>query len=555
MIRLTVAMTGVLVFVAGCGDGAGPVVVQPQIARVEVTPPSLNLVVGAQQKLTATVFNTAGATVANAQITWSTGAPAVATVGADGTVSAVGPGTAQITAAAGGKQASTGVTVTGQVIPPAQGTITLNPAVRFQTMSGWEADAQAGQEDPTFPAYKNRLFDAAANDLGINRLRLEVRSGTENSVDYYTQWLKGQIDDATWRCVRYATVNDNSDPNTINPAGFQFSQLDSTVEHVVIPMQQRLAARGERLFINLNYVAFTAQICTGYQYNHNVPAEYAEMILATTEHLKSKYGITPDAWEVILEPDNTTYWRGNTIGSSIVATAARLSAAGYTPRFIAPSTTRSYNAVPYFDAMLQAVPAAKQFMLELAYHRYSSVTTTELQTIAARASANGIGSSMLEHIASPYTDLHSDLKLANVSAWQQYTLAYPGTPGADDGSKYYIVDKTNAANPTITLASRTKYLRQYFKFIRAGAVRIDATSGNTALDPVAFINTNGNYVVVVKATAAATFTVGGLPAGTYGIKYTTSTAYDVDLADVVLPAGQALSTNIPAAGVLTVYRK
>jgi hypothetical protein len=47
----------------------------------------------------------------------------------------------------------------------------------------------------------------------------------------------------------------------------------------------------------------------------------------------------------------------------------------------------------------------------------------------------------------------------------------------------------------------------------------------------------------------------GLPAGNYGIKYTTSKEYDFDLPDVVLASGQVLTTSIPDKGVVTVYSK
>ena len=105
------------------------------------------------------------------------------------------------------------------------------------------------------------------------------------------------------------------------------------------------------------------------------------------------------------------------------------------------------------------------------------------------------------------------------------------------------------------MGSKTKFTRQYYKFIRKGALRIDAVSNNTAFDPLAFINTNGKYVVVVNAGASGSFSLQGLPVGTYGIFYTTATQYDINLSDITISSGQALNTNIPASGVLTVYAK
>ena len=105
------------------------------------------------------------------------------------------------------------------------------------------------------------------------------------------------------------------------------------------------------------------------------------------------------------------------------------------------------------------------------------------------------------------------------------------------------------------MASRTKFLRQYFKYIRRGAVRIGAASTNASFDPVAFINAGGQYVVVVKAAAGGSFSIAGLPAGTYGIKYTTSKNYNMDEPDVEVNSGAAASASIPDAGVATIYLK
>src|SRR5262245_4650891 len=186
--------------------------------------------------------------------------------------------------------------------------IHLDAARRGQVMSGWEAVAQAGQELPEFPAFERQLFDLAVNDLGINRVRLEVRSGIEQRRDTWREHLSGALDAKAWRAIRYATVNDNHDPFTIDWSGFQFGGVDDRVRRVVLPMKDRLAARGEALFVNATYVAFTRQIGTGFGYAHENPEEYAEFVLATYLHLQQTFGWVPDAWNVILEPDNTDYW-------------------------------------------------------------------------------------------------------------------------------------------------------------------------------------------------------------------------------------------------------
>ena len=105
------------------------------------------------------------------------------------------------------------------------------------------------------------------------------------------------------------------------------------------------------------------------------------------------------------------------------------------------------------------------------------------------------------------------------------------------------------------LNDKTKFTRQYYRFIRPGAIRIKSDTQQGVFDPLAFINKNGGYAVVVKCDAGGDFSIGGLAAGNYGVKYTTSSSYDVDLPDQTIGAAQAVVTGIPAAGVLTVYAK
>jgi hypothetical protein len=60
-------------------------------------------------------------------------------------------------------------------------------------------------------------------------------------------------------------------------------------------------------------------------------------------------------------------------------------------------------------------------------------------------------------------------------------------------------------------------------------------------------------VVPIKASAGGTITVEGLPAGVYGIRYTTASSYNVGLPNQVITSGAYLTFNIPAAGVATVF--
>lgn len=427
--------------------------------------------------------------------------------------------------------------------------ITVDTTAHFQTMSGWEATSQAGHESPSYPLYRDTLLSLAANDLGINRLRLEVRSGVEHTRDYYREGQAGHLDGDAYRCARYETVNDNDDPRVINWDGFKFTELDRTVETLALPLQRAIAARGARMVLNVTYVSFLRQCPQGRRYDHADAAEYAEFVLATSLHLRDKYGLVPDLWEIILEPDNTDDWSSAAIGRAIVAAAARLRENGFTARFVAPSNTAMEAALRYYD-VIRTMPAARAEIAEFAYHRYRINTRGVLRTIGDRSRRDSVRTAMLEHIGADVDELLDDLTIASVSAWSQYALAYPSRE--DRGGLYYVVDESDPRRPVVREGRRTPLLRQVFRAAQLGAVRIGAMSNDEAARPVAFRNTDGGVGVAIRTTRAARLAVNGLPAARYAITFATAEQAHGILSDTVIASGNSVVASIPAAGVLTV---
>lgn len=413
--------------------------------------------------------------------------------------------------------------------------ISVDPLTRYQTMSGWEATAQAGQAAPGFLAWQSAVLDSAAV-LGINRMRMELPSGVENTVDYYGQFRAGTITSAQFNAQRYAWVNDNGDPATTNAAGYQWTKLNETMDQVVVPLRNRLLARGDSLFLSMDYVSFggsTAQAD---------PNEYAELLLAAFQHLQGRYGFVPDAVEAILEPDNNTIWNGAAIGRAIAAAGARLAAAGFRPEFVSPSVMDMSRAVAYLDAIV-AVPGASTYLKEVSYHRYGGVSDANLAAIASRARVLGLRTGMLEHIGSGIDDLLADLTLGNASAWQQYTLAYPT---ADNGAQYFPI-----IGGQVTVGTLARQLFPVFQAVRRGAVRIGSTSADYVT--AAFLNSDGRAVSVIRTTASGSATIVGLPVGQYSITFTpnsgtptTSTYYAIGPLPIAFPgAGVTVVRGIP----------
>ncbi len=116
--------------------------------------------------------------------------------------------------------------------------ITVDPSVRHQVMHGWEAAVTSTVWDDTryVKAALPQVLDLVAYDLGLNRVQLGIFAGLENPTDYWQQYYSEQISHATFRGIRYQIINDNAEPNVINPNGFQFSQLDYFIDNFIIPV-------------------------------------------------------------------------------------------------------------------------------------------------------------------------------------------------------------------------------------------------------------------------------------------------------------------------------
>lgn len=103
-----IAAFAMVAVIPACENSTGN---DDRIAAVTITPPTPILNIGAVQQLVANP-TTVGGRLVSADVSWSSDTPQVATVDADGLVTAVSSGTANISATAGGKTASAAITVT-----------------------------------------------------------------------------------------------------------------------------------------------------------------------------------------------------------------------------------------------------------------------------------------------------------------------------------------------------------------------------------------------------------------------------------------------------------
>ena len=116
---------------------------------------------GSKVQLSATPKDSAGNTLTGRTITWSSNAPAVATVSASGLVSAVALGSASVTATSEGKSGTATITVT--IVPVAS--VTITPA-SASLLVGATQQLSAVTKDSAGNVLSGRVVTWSSNAVG-----------------------------------------------------------------------------------------------------------------------------------------------------------------------------------------------------------------------------------------------------------------------------------------------------------------------------------------------------------------------------------------------------
>lgn len=435
---------------------------------------------------------------------------------------------------------------------PRASVIVVDADTRYQTIDGWaymprmwEEDKPNNRFDGSFEPYTGAVARFLVEDVGLNAVRVEIQSGMENPNNGWGEFYSGRMPHRDFENQRFEKFNDNDDPYVENPDGFQFQQFDWRLETMVLPVKRALNARGETLYVNVNFTdfAWSERIRQGTLSHARQPEEYAEFVLVYFKRLRDKYGIIPDSLELILEPDNTRDWRGSEIAHALLAVRKRLAENGFRPEFVATSAASTQNSVKYFEAFL-TVPGAVGQLDTLSYHRYGE-RVEDVRKLRAYADQYGLKTAMLEKLGVGIDVLLEDLLVGGVSAWQQWAI---------DG--YVNVDRDSSpASPELTMTDTARELSSVFCFVRRGAVRIAASSDNPHQKTVAFLNRDNSAVLVVRDVAAGgPLTLRGLPPGRFAVRFVGDADATIRHFDPVetTPSGE-LVTSMPGAGIMTLY--
>ncbi|MDO8587075.1 MAG: glycoside hydrolase family 30 beta sandwich domain-containing protein [Armatimonadota bacterium] len=402
-------------------------------------------------------------------------------------------------------------------------TVTLSPSAHHQTILGWGATAP----NVSIPKMlRDQILDEAVNDLGLTRLRFEIPR---------RDW-----EDA---------VNDNSDPNTVNWSAFKTTKTDFKVRNWIQPFKRRVEANGDSFNLYVSPSFFDSRSSgTVPAWMLNSPAEYAECAAAFLTYLKKTYNITADYYCICNEAGNGNAFSADVVSNMIKALGPKMKALGLPTKIEFPECVNADESWSYIQST-QNDAEMWRYVGVVTYHLYGG--NDSRPSIRDFALSRGLPTGQTEYMNTTVNDLYNDLTLGGVSYWEHYVLAYYGsTAGRAD---YF---GANYNNTSFTRYSDYWNFRQIMRYVRPGAVRIDATSDDTALRPLAFVKDRKTVVVLLNNTApsqARSVTVNGLPRGTYGVCRSIAGAAYQEVGLQRVGSGGTLTTTVPSNSVMTIY--
>jgi O-glycosyl hydrolase len=414
--------------------------------------------------------------------------------------------------------------------------ITVDRSARHQTILGWGADqSPTGEQMSTMlDPYPARLFDQLYDDavdlFGFNSIRVLSHHHPP---------------DRLWE-----PFNDNADPLIADRTRFNYAWLDLVAQRDLLPLKQRVEANGEPFHIYLSMGNFGAKSTPAWL--QNSPAEWAEYLFTAVKYLKEQYAIDVDSVAVINEPlfAASTYANAAFIAPIVKALGARLAQAGYATRIQFPEAFDPRMAWQLHIAPLRNDNDFWAHVGLITYHKYG-VDDPYRASILELAKAKGIpvGQTEQDGLLATVQGLYEDLVIGGVSRWgASFTMV--GFGAKPDRSALYSVD---ADGHSFTRHERFWSFRQIMKYVRPGAVRIDASSRTPGVRALAFERQNETTAILISGAAPTTAEIYGLAPGLYGVSRSVYQSESQEMAPRTVSTGQALTLELPANTVLTVY--
>lgn len=394
-------------------------------------------------------------------------------------------------------------------------TVTLDPSVQYQAISGWGGSSWLPPQ--LTPALRSELIDMAVNEFGLTRLRLEPPGG---NAAHQRRW--------EWE-------NDNADPDDVNWAALNRADMDARVAEAVLPFKQRVEANGDPFTMYLSPSFFNGGSSGEVPpWLFHCPAEYAEFATSMLRYLKDIHGLNVDYYCILNEGGNDNAFWETTQATMIKVVGPKMAHCGLSTKIQFPESISADTSWSIINAV-RSDTEIWPYIGMLSYHLYGGNDPARSK-IRDFGKARGLSTAQTEYMNLTMDVLYADFINGGVSVWEVYGLT----------------SQFEARYERLRRQGNYWKFRQVMRYVRPGAVRISATSGDTNLRVLAFRKGATDTVVLINGTGTRRALLGPLPGGSYTTSCTTGSGPYQELGVQVTDASGFLTFDVPSDAVLTV---
>ena len=423
--------------------------------------------------------------------------------------------------------------------------ITLNTNTQYQTIRGWTGVSGAG-----LPPFQTQLIiNRSVNELGITAVRFDCPfNGVSATAG--RSWVF-RIDGTSPSRTNWANFDTlpGVQYSTNNTGVFS---VDQQMTQWILPIKQLVETNGDPFTLVDNpsfyFGGSTCTLPSWMQYNYG---EYAEYLVSFNEYLAHHYGVVPTYNTIINEAGNNNAMTPFLEAKVIKAMGPMLQAAQLNTKIqLAEGVGANIAATYATDTNMDS--DVWKYVGTISWHDYQGTSANKVSAYAS-AVAHGV-MTVEEELASSgngelFSFLYDDLVNGGVSYWGHYGIC---GYGSGTGIHYF---NANYDGASITVWPGYYVERQVMHYVRPGAVRVAATTTDTNIQAMAFLNGGKTTVVLANfySTSNIVATVTNLPSGNYGVSYATAANGIAELGIQTVDGSGALTVTVLYDTVMTVY--